>query len=146
MSNKLQRSFREGYEDLEKICRRKCGVSEQGVLAYIERLNTSRPAPDRDEVLPKLARVYDLYQRAGAPVEIPGEQGETKRLYGLSVTREDVRFLKRLGRAIVHRSDPLSVYLRRTKRQRRWKRFLRIALPAFSLLVIAAVVLLILLR
>ena len=136
---KLQAAFRSAYEDLEKNCRKKCGVDEQGVLTYIERLNNATFAPERDAVLTRLVQVYDLYQRGDAPIEIASPSGgERIKIYGPTPRKADLRWTSRFARVIARKGDPLSRYLRRSRRKKRWRRFLQIGLPLIALAIIAA--------
>ena len=142
MKKRLRPAFLAAYEELDQVCRSKFGVRANGVLAYVEQLNAVRFAPGRNTVLPRLVHLLDLAEIGESPVEIvPTKGGGSIRLFGPEVVRADIRWTKRFARLITKKRDPLSLYLRRARRRKRWRRFAKVFFPTLAvLLAIAAAV------
>ena len=60
MGKRLNHNFLEIYKELDRDCCEKFGVTSGGVTEYINRLNNTRFAPDRDDVLPRLVRYRNI--------------------------------------------------------------------------------------
>ena len=60
---KLNYNFTKAYSQMEGQCQEKFGVTAGGVDEYVKRLESARFAPNRDEVLGKLAAYQNLSAR-----------------------------------------------------------------------------------
>ena len=111
----LKEEFYNAYSELDKICSAKFGVMKGGALNYISRLNNSRFAKGREEVLRRLRRYGEVQ------TVLDGLGGDPTSLEGIG--KADVKWLRDFIRDIVKKADPLSVYLRRSKSyvaRRKW--------------------------
>ena len=104
----LKEEFYNSFAELDKICSAKFGVIKGGVSNYVTRLNNSRFAQGRDETLRRL-RAYIEVQKV-----LDGLGGDPTALEGIG--KSDVKWVRDFIRAIVKKTDPLSKYLRRSKR------------------------------
>ena len=128
---KLNSSFVELYNELDKDCCEKFGISVGGVTEYINRLNNARFAPDRDEVLPKLVNYRNV---RNAFVEDATELRKNGEL-----TKEDLKWVKSFQKDLKKKNDPISVYLKKAKKYASRRKFGKFLLTAVIVAVVAAV-------
>ena len=118
MSKKINVKFMEAYLELEGICNGKMNVSNGGATEYINRLNTARGAPGRDEAIPKLVRYRTIRNM------LSHEAGAIKRDNGVS--KSDIAWIKKFSHRIKMKRDPLSLYLKRARRFLRFRRIRKV--------------------
>ena len=106
--SKLHIEFYNSFSEVENLCRAKLGVTKCGVVSYVERLNNTKNATNREETLKRLKRYLD------AAAFIGGESCKDEAVIGIS--KADIRWLNRFRRALVKKRDALSRYLRRARR------------------------------
>lgn len=134
MKRRLGESFLNCYLELDKDCCEKFGVATGGVTEYINRLNSARFAPGRDEALPRLVRYRNIRNKYAHEPDTLRRADE--------ITKSDVAWLRSFDRDLVRRRDPISAYLRRARRYARHRRFKRYLVgTAFVLLIILIIVL-----
>lgn len=127
---KLNTKFTKAYTQLEAQCQEKFGVSADGVVKYIERLDSARYAPDRDEVLGKLSTYQNLSQRFSS------DPSAVKRVKEIS--KSDIQWVKKFGNSIEKSSDPISRYLKSARKYVRGRKLRRTILTILILLIVAA--------
>ncbi len=131
MGRRINDKFIKAYQELDKLCCDKFGITTSGVTEYINRLNNARFAPDRDQVLPKLVRyrnIRNLFAHEPGAVKKSDELG-----------KEDVKWITRFKRDVQKRRDPISKYLRKARRFARNRKIRRIIITALIVLAVLAV-------
>ncbi len=117
MSKKINETFLKLYLELDKACCDKFGISTGGVTEYINRLSTTRFAPNRDEVLPHLVKyrnTRNIFTHEASAIRKSNE-----------LTGVDIKWIKRFSRDLSRKKDPLSAYLKKARRYARNKRIKR---------------------
>ena len=124
--------------ELDRECANRFGVPYGGVTEYINRLNTARFAPGREEVLPRLVRYRNIRNR------LAHEISAIRRV--TDITKDDIAWLKRFMRAIERKRDPISVYFTKARRYARRRAISRVvtAVASFLFVVIAVIVVILL--
>lgn len=129
VSNKLNSAFLSTYNGLDKLCCQKFGVVTGGTTEYINRLINARFAPGRDEVLPRLVKYRNIRNR------IAHESGAIEKLDG--ITRADLRWISSFTKDLDKKRDPISLYLRKSRRYARRRRARKYIIFALLLAVAA---------
>lgn len=132
---RLNERFMSEYIELDSDCCEKFGIPSGGVTEYINRLNNSRFAPGRDEVLPRLVRYRNVRNK------FAHETGAIRRSEELDSS--DIAWIRRFTRDIRRSRDPLSVYLRRARRfarRRRIRRYITVTAAVLLILLAALIV------
>lgn len=132
MSKKLNEKFVKIYNQIDKACCDKFGVSVGGVTEYINRLNNARYAPGRDQVLPKLASYKNT--KTGF------DNSPTLLRKSNSVTKDDIKWLITFEKRLSKKKDPVSEYLRKARNYSRRRKAKRALIAVLILAIIAAVV------
>ncbi len=136
VGKRINEQFMSCYLELDKECCEKFGVTTGGVTEYINRLNNARFAPNRDDVLPRLVRYRNMRNK------FAHEVGAIRRADEL--TKADISWLRAFGRDIVRKRDPISAYLKKTRKTARQKKLRRIFyIGAFAVIVILSILLVI---
>ena len=122
------------------MCSDKFGVPYGGVTEYINRLNTARFAPGREEVMPRLVRYRNIRNRLAHEIASIRRTGE--------VTKEDIAWLKKFLRAVRKRRDPISIYFLKARRYARRRAISRVvtAVASFLLVLIAVIAIIFLVK
>lgn len=126
---KINEAFLSGYNELDKDCAEKFGVSSGGVTEYINRLNNARFAPGRDDVLPRLVRYRNIRNKFAHEPDALRKSDE--------ITKVDVKWLRSFNRDVIKKKDPISLYLRKARKFARRRKLRRWAY-VFLFAVIAA--------
>lgn len=108
MIKKLNGAFLREYIELDKVCCLKFGTVTGGVTEYINRLITARFAPGRDDVLPRLVNYRNIRNR------MAHEAGALGKIDGLN--KADIKWISSFKRDLEKRKDPISLYLRKSRR------------------------------
>lgn len=127
---KLNQSFLSLYEQFDKLCCEKFGISTGGATEYINRLNNARFAPNRDEVLPKLVNYRNIRNRFGADANLVKKSDE--------VTKEDITWLRNFIKDLQKQRDPISAYLKKARAFARRRKFGKVMLGIGIAAVVAA--------
>ena len=136
MSKRINESFIEKYMELEKNCCAKFGVVSGGVTEYINRLNSARFAPNREDVLPRLVRYRNLRNK------MAHEVGSLRKI--TEIKKEDITWIRKFNKDVLKGRDPISTYLRNARRFARWRRIKKyVTISAFVLLAAIIVTLII---
>lgn len=138
---KMTAAFLSRYVLLEEECTKKFGLQSGGVNEYVERLNNTRYAPHRDEVLSSLVRLRNLHNKLAATTDAPPQPTE--------LCRADLEWVSDFYKQLKKKRDPLSVYLHKARsyaRHRKTRRILLFLLIALILIGALVLVYLLLLR
>lgn len=127
---KLNQSFLSLYEQFDKICCEKFGISTGGATEYINRLNNARFAPNRDEVLPKLVNFRNVRNRFAAEATLVKKSDE--------VSKEDIAWLRAFIKDLQKQKDPISSYLKKARAFARRRKFGKVMLAVGIIVVLAA--------
>ena len=126
---KINNNFTKAYSQMEGQCQEKFGVTAGGVDEYVKRLESARFAPNRDEVLGKLA----AYQNLSARFENePNAYRSIKEL-----EKNDIQWVKKFGSSVKKKKDPISRYLKSAHRYARGRKARRVFLTLLILLILA---------
>lgn len=136
MGKKLNEKFLESYIKLDKSCGEMLGVPSKGVTEYINKLNNTRSAPDRDETVKRLIRYRGIRNK------LAHEVGALRRMN--DVTKKDLKWVRKFDKDVRRLRDPLSKYLGASKSSGKGGVLIAIAIAA--ILAIAAAVYFIFLR
>ena len=135
MGKRINESFLNAFNLLDKRCCERFGLMSGGVTEYINRLNNARFAPRRDAILPVLVRYRNLRNR------LAHEAGAMKRVN--EITKADVQWVKRFDRDVLRQRDPIAQYLKRARAFARRKRVQRYFVIGAVVVLVAAVTVLI---
>ncbi|MBO5907011.1 MAG: hypothetical protein J6Q85_02515 [Clostridia bacterium] len=108
MSARLNKIFFDTYLRVDKLAAEKFGIEKGGVTAYINRLINSRFAPDREETLSSLTKCREMRN-------VLAHEGGAFDKYG-EVTKSDIKWLQGFEGDLSRRRDPISRYLRKSKK------------------------------
>lgn len=136
MSKKINKKFLKLYVELDSLCCDRLNAKSGGVTEYINRLESARFAPKRDEVLAALNK-YRNTRNALAH--------DAKAMKKNSVlTKGDLKWIKKFNKSLKRKKDPITTYLRKARKfakNRKLKRAV-VALVALGGAAAAAVLLL----
>ena len=140
MGRRINEKFISEYIELDRECSDKFGVPYGGVTEYINRLNTARFAPGREEVMPRLVRYRNIRNRLAHEIASIRRTGE--------VTKEDIAWLKKFLRAVRKRRDPISIYFLKARRYARRRAISRVvtAVASFLLVLITVIAIIFLVK
>ena len=131
-NKKLNQSFLTIYEQFDKICCEKFGITTGGATEYINRLNNARFAPNRDEVLPRLVNFRNIRNRFAADATLVKKSDE--------VSKDDIAWLRTFIKDLQKQKDPISAYLQKARAFARRRKFGKAMLVIGILAVVAAAV------
>ena len=130
MSKKINKKFLDLYAEIEKICREKLGIVDgEGFNEYIKRLENTKFAPKRDEVLPQLQRFSNIRAKF-AKMSDKEVKKDTELL------KRDIKWLKNFKKEVSKKKDPLAKYLKKARSYVKGKKVRRVLV---ALVVIAAI-------
>lgn len=127
---KINNNFTKAYSQMESQCQEKFGVSAGGVDKYIERLESARFAPDREDVLGKLSQYQSLSQRLESD---PNAMKQIK-----EIEKNDVQWVKGFGDDLKKKKDPISRYLKSARKYVRGRKIRRAILIILLVLILLA--------
>ena len=131
MSKKLNEKFVKIYNELDKACCEKFGVSAGGVTEYINRLNNARYAPGRDLVLPKLASYKNT--------KTSFDNSASALRKSNAITKDDLKWLAAFEKRLLKKKDPVSEYLRKARNYSRRRKAKRVLIAVLVIAIIVAV-------
>ena len=117
MGKKINEKFLNAYNELNRNCCEKFSVSSGGVTEYINRLESTRFAPRRDEVLHHLVRyrnINNVFIHEARAIKKNDE-----------ITKSDLLWIKHFDRDLCRKKDPISAYLKKARRYARHRRIRR---------------------
>ena len=128
---KINNNFTKAYSQMEGYCQEKFGVTAGGIDEYVKRLESARFAPNRDEVLGKLATYQNISDR------FANEPNSARRIK--EVERNDVRWVKQFGDSVKKKKDPISRYLKSAHKYAKRRKARRVFTTLLILALIAGV-------
>ena len=127
MSKKINKKFIKRFNELDNKCCEKLGVKAGGVTEYINRLESARFAPKRDEVLDALNKYRNVRN-------VLAHDAKAIKKNKILIKR-DLKWIKKFIKSLKRKKDPISAYLRKARKYARRKKAKKVIL---WLLVIAA--------
>ena len=127
MSKKINKKFLKLYVELDNRCCDRLGVKAGGVTEYINRLESARFAPKRDEVLDALNKYRNVRN-------VLAHDAKAIKKNKILIKR-DLKWIKKFIKSLKRKKDPISAYLRKARKYARRKKAKKVIL---WLLVIAA--------
>ena len=113
---KTNQKFLESFISLESLCADKLGIATAGVTEYINRLKGVKWTEGREEALKQLTRFRTLRNR------LVHENGALRSLGEIS--KGDIKWITTFEKKVRKNKDPLSIYLKKSKDKKRFKRFI----------------------
>ena len=130
MSKKINKKFLKLYVELDSHCCDRLGVKAGGVTEYINRLESAKFAPKRDEVLDSLNKYRNLRN-------VLSHDAKTIKKNKM-LTKADLKWIKKFNKALKKKKDAISAYLRKARKFARGKKTKKFILVL--LLAVAAVI------
>ena len=127
MSKKINKKFLKLFVELDSSCCDKLGVKAGGVTEYINRLESARFAPKRDEVLDALNKYRNVRN-------VLAHDAKAIKKNKILIKR-DLKWIKKFIKSLKRKKDPISAYLRKARKYARRKKTKKVVI---WLLVIAA--------
>ena len=127
MSKKINKKFLKLYVELDTHCCDRLGVKVGGVTEYINRLESARFAPKRDEVLDALNKYRNVRN-------VLAHDAKAIKKNKILIKR-DLKWIKKFIKTLKRKKDPISAYLRKARKYARRKKAKKVII---WLLVIAA--------
>ena len=118
MSKKINKKFLKLYVELDSHCCDRLGVKAGGVTEYINRLESAKFAPKRDEVLDSLNKYRNV---RNILANDPKAMKKSKIL-----TKYDLKWIKKFNKTLKKKKDPISSYLKKARKFARNRKFKRV--------------------
>ena len=128
MSKKINKKFLKLFVELDSSCCDKLGVKAGGVTEYINRLESARFAPKRDEVLDALNKYRNVRN-------VLAHDAKAIKKNKILIKR-DLKWIKKFIKSLKRKKDPISAYLRKARKYARRKKAKKVVI---ALVVVAAV-------
>ena len=128
MSKKINKKFLKLYVELDSKCCDRLGIKAGGVTEYINRLESAKFAPKRDEVLDSLNKYRNI---RNILANDPKAMKKSKIL-----TKHDLKWIKKFNKTLRKKKDSISAYL---KKARKFARNRKIKRTVIFLAVVGAV-------
>ena len=115
MSKKINKKFLKLYVELDSHCCDRLGVKAGGVTEYINRLESAKFAPKRDETLDSLNKYRNVRNiLANDPKAIKKSK---------ILTKYDLKWIKKFNKTLKKKKDPISAYLKKARKFARKRKF-----------------------
>ena len=111
MSKKINKKFLKLFVELDSSCCDKLGVKAGGVTEYINRLESARFAPKRDEVLDSLNK----YRNVRNVLAHDAKAIKKNKI----LTKRDIKWIKKFIKSLKRKKDSISAYLRKARKYAR---------------------------
>ena len=108
MSKKINKKFLKLYVELDSKCCDRLGVKAGGVTEYINRLESAKFAPKRDEVLDSLNKYRNV---RNILANDPKAMKKNKIL-----TKQDLKWIKKFCKTLKKKKDSISSYLKKARK------------------------------
>ena len=118
MSKKINKKFLKLYVELDSHCCDRLGVKAGGVTDYINRLESAKFAPKRDETLDSLNKYRNV---RNILANDPKAMKKSKIL-----TKYDLKWIKKFNKTLKKKKDPISSYLKKARKFARNRKFRRV--------------------
>ena len=120
MSKKINKKFLKLYVELDSHCCDRLGVKVGGVTEYINRLESAKFAPKRDEVLDSLNKYRNV---RNILANDPKAMKKNKIL-----TKHDLKWIKKFNKTLKKKKDSISAYLKKARKFARNRKIKRTAI------------------
>ena len=120
MSKKINKKFLKLYVELDSHCCDRLGVKAGGVTEYINRLESAKFAPKRDEVLDSLNKYRNV---RNILANDPKAMKKNKIL-----TKYDLKWIKKFNKTLKKKKDSISAYLKKARKFARNRKIKRTAI------------------
>lgn len=120
MSKKINKKFLKLYVELDTHCCDRLGVKVGGVTEYINRLESAKFAPKRDEVLDSLNKYRNV---RNILANDPKAMKKNKIL-----TKYDLKWIKKFNKTLKKKKDSISAYLKKARKFARNRKIKRTAI------------------
>jgi hypothetical protein len=130
MSKKINKKFLKLFVELDSNCCDKLGVKAGGVTEYINRLESARFAPKRDEVLDALNKYRNVRN-------VLAHDAKAIKKNKILIKR-DLKWIKKFIKSLKRKKDPISAYLRKARKYARRKKSKKVILGVVVIAAIAA--------
>ena len=128
MSKKINKKFLKLFVELDSNCCDKLGVKAGGVTEYINRLESARFAPKRDEVLDALNKYRNVRN-------VLAHDAKAIKKNKILIKR-DLKWIKKFIKSLKRKKDPISAYLRKARKYARRRKTKKVLL---GLVVVAGI-------
>ena len=108
MSKKINKKFLKLYVELDSKCCDRLGIKAGGVTEYINRLESAKFAPKRDEVLDSLNKYRNV---RNILANDPKAMKKSKIL-----TKYDLKWIKKFNKTLKKKKDSISAYLKKARK------------------------------
>ena len=108
MSKKINKKFLKLYVELDSKCCDRLGIKAGGVTEYINRLESAKFAPKRDEVLDSLNKYRNI---RNILANDPKAMKKSKIL-----TKYDLKWIKKFNKTLKKKKDSISAYLKKARK------------------------------
>ena len=132
MSKKINKKFLKLFVELDSSCCDKLGVKAGGVTEYINRLESARFAPKRDEVLEALNKYRNVRN-------VLAHDAKAIKKNKILIKR-DLKWIKKFIKSLKRKKDPISAYLRKARKYARRRKLKKVVLVLAVVAVAAAAV------
>ena len=120
MSKKINKKFLKLYVELDSKCCDRLGIKAGGVTEYINRLESAKFAPKRDEVLDSLNKYRNIINILAND---PKAMKKSKIL-----TKYDLKWIKKFNKTLKKKKDPISAYLKKARKFARNKKVKKVVI------------------
>ena len=120
MSKKINKKFLKLYVELDTHCCDRLGVKVGGVTEYINRLESAKFAPKRDETLDSLNKYRNV---RNILANDPKAMKKNKIL-----TKHDLKWIKKFNKTLKKKKDSISAYLKKARKFARNRKIKRTAI------------------
>jgi hypothetical protein len=108
MSKKINKKFLKLYVELDSLCCDRLNAKAGGVTEYINRLESARFAPKRDEVLAALNK----YRNVRNVLATDAKAMKKNNL----LTKGDLKWIKKFNKSLKRKKDSITTYLRKARK------------------------------
>lgn len=108
MSKKINKKFLKLYVELDNLCCDVLGVKAGGVTEYINRLETAKFAPKRDEQLDR----YNKYRNIRNILSNNSKELKKNKI----LVKSDLKWIKKENKTLKKRKDSVSRYLKKARK------------------------------
>jgi mRNA-degrading endonuclease RelE of RelBE toxin-antitoxin system len=120
MSKKINKKFLKLYVELDSHCCDRLGVKAGGVTEYINRLESAKFAPKRDETLDSLNKYRNV---RNILANDPKAMKKSKIL-----TKQDLKWIKKFNKTLKKKKDSISSYLKKARKFARNRKLKRVCI------------------
>ena len=115
MSKKINKKFLKLYVELDSHCCDRLGVKAGGVTEYINRLESAKFAPKRDETLDSLNKYRNVRNILANDLKAIKKSK--------ILTKYDLKWIKKFNKTLKKKKDPISAYLKKARKFARKRKF-----------------------